>query len=199
MNATNNQAQSSSSGAMSALRAFRLLRIFKLAKSWKQFQNLLITIGNTMKDISNFSILLFIFMFIYSLLGMELFAYNVKFDDNDEPIQNDDESISQTKGSYPDSTFNTFLEAFVSVFIILANDGWSTIYINHYRATGWLKSTAFFLTLLIIGQFILLNLFLAILIRNFDEQSLEQEIDDQESNQAANAIQQNRIASGFQN
>jgi hypothetical protein len=112
-----------------------------------------------MKDISNFSVLLFIFMFIYSLLGMELFAYNVKFDENG--------NVSDL-GQYPDSTFNTFLEAFISVFIILANDGWSTIYINHYRATG-IKSTFFFVSLIIIGQYILLNLFLAILIRNFDE------------------------------
>jgi hypothetical protein len=30
--------------------------------------------------------MLFIFMFIYSLLGMELFAYRVKFDQNDKPV-----------------------------------------------------------------------------------------------------------------
>jgi hypothetical protein len=107
-------------------------------------------------------------MFIYSLLGMELFAYRVKFDEDDKVVP------SSEKGIYPDSTFNTFLEAIISVFIVLANDGWSTVYITHYRATGWLKSTIFFVSLLIIGQFILLNLFLAILIRNFDEQSLNQ-------------------------
>ena len=42
-----------------------------------------------MKDISNFSVLLFIFMFIYSLLGMELFAYKVKFDDENKPMTNE--------------------------------------------------------------------------------------------------------------
>jgi voltage-dependent calcium channel L type alpha-1D len=108
--------------------------------------------------------MLFIFMFIYSLLGMELFAYRVKFDQNDKPVD-----FQEQNGTYPDSTFNTFIEAIISVFIVLANDGWSTVYITHYRATGWLKSTIFFVSLLIIGQFILLNLFLAILIRNFDE------------------------------
>ena len=81
-----------------------------------------------MKDISNFSILLFLFMFVYSLLGMELFANKVKFNEHDLPAYGDED------GSYPDSTFNSFLESFVSVFITLANDGWSTIYINHYRS-----------------------------------------------------------------
>lgn len=42
-----------------------------------------------MKDISNFSVLLFVFMFIYSLLGMELFAYKVKFDTEDKPMKSD--------------------------------------------------------------------------------------------------------------
>lgn len=124
-----------------------------------------------MKDISNFSVLLFIFMFIYSLLGMELFAYRVKFDkDSGKPIEGiDDEIALNENGSYPDSTFNTFLEAFTTVFIVLANDGWSTVYINHHRACGYLKASIYFVSVLIIGQYILLNLFLAILIRNFDE------------------------------
>jgi len=68
-----------SNGAITALRAFRLLRIFKLAKSWKKFQELLVTIGNTLKDVSNFSVLLFLFIFTYTLLGMEVFAYKVQF------------------------------------------------------------------------------------------------------------------------
>lgn len=152
------------------------MRIFKLAQSWKEFQNLLVTIGNTMKDISNFSVLLFIFMFIYSLLGMELFAYKVKFDDEGKP-QSNEEIIGNQEGSYPDSTFNTFLEAFTTVFIVLANDGWSTIYINHQRACGNIKVALYFVSLLILGQYMLLNLFLAILIRNFDEQSLQEAIE----------------------
>lgn len=61
-------------GAISAFRAFRLLRVFKLAKSWQQLKNLLQTIVNSLKDISSFSVLLFLLMFIYVLLGMEIFA-----------------------------------------------------------------------------------------------------------------------------
>lgn len=67
-------------GAITALRAFRLLRIFKLAKSWRRFHILLKTIVKTLKDISTFSVLLFLFIFTYTLLGMEMFAYKAKFD-----------------------------------------------------------------------------------------------------------------------
>jgi len=62
-------------GFISALRAFRMLRVFKLAKSWQKFHDLLKTIGHTLKDISNFSVLLLLFTFTYTLLGMELFSY----------------------------------------------------------------------------------------------------------------------------
>lgn len=74
-------------GAISAFRGVRLLRVFKLARSWTSFRELLEKIMLTLKDISNFSVLLFIFMFVYTLLGMELYAYNVAFDLSDNPIK----------------------------------------------------------------------------------------------------------------
>lgn len=55
------------------------MRVFKLAKSWTRLKLLLQTIAKSLKDISSFSVLLFLLMFIYILLGMELFA--VKGDD----------------------------------------------------------------------------------------------------------------------
>lgn len=70
-------------GAVSALRAVRLLRVFKLARSWKSFRELLEKIVITLKDIRNFAVLMLIFMFIYTLLGMELYAYRVIFNDED--------------------------------------------------------------------------------------------------------------------
>jgi hypothetical protein len=54
-----------------------------------------------MKDISTFVILLIVFIFTYTILGMELFAYKVKFNSNNELDLSD-------KGKYIDSNFNTF-------------------------------------------------------------------------------------------
>ncbi len=64
----------SSKGPISAFRAFRLLRVFKLSKSWKKLHYLLSTIARALREISSFSVLLFLLIFIYVLLGMELFA-----------------------------------------------------------------------------------------------------------------------------
>lgn len=69
-------------GGVSAFRAFRLLRIFKLARSWKSFQIMLIKIGEMIKEIANYSILMAIIMFTYSLLGMEFFANELREDLN---------------------------------------------------------------------------------------------------------------------
>lgn len=130
-------------GAFTALRAFRLLRIFKLAKSWKNLQNLIKTIGRTLKDVSTFSVLLFLFIFIYSLLGMELFGYKAKF--------NEDGEVDLVNGTTVVENFDNFLDAFSTVFIVLTGDSWSTFYFNMYRATDGYTATIFFLSLIIIG------------------------------------------------
>ena len=70
---------------------------------------------------------------------------------------------------FPESTFNDFNEALASVFILLANDGWSTIYILHTR--GQVEQplpVIFFLLVLVLGQYVLMNLFIAVLIIRFE-------------------------------
>jgi len=37
-------------------------------------------IAMSLKDIGNFSVLLFLFLFTYTLLGMEIFSYKALFD-----------------------------------------------------------------------------------------------------------------------
>ena len=92
---------------------------------------------------STFSVLLFLLMFTYTLLGMEMFGFQGKFDDNG--------LVDDVNGTYPDANFNGFLDAITTVFIVLTNDGWSQIYFNYYRAVSPVKSTIFFITLIIIG------------------------------------------------
>ena len=154
---------SNSGGVITALRGLRLLRIFKLAKNWKRFELLLETLGRTLVDIASFSILLFLFIFCFTLLGLELFAHKA-FMKND---------LLDPNGQPPAFNFDNFLHSFSTVFIIFTNDGMSTIYYDYYRAVGPALSSIYFVTLVVIGQKILLNLFLAILLENFDEGALK--------------------------
>ena len=72
-------AEENSRITLTAFRGIRLLRIFKLVRYWSSFRKILSKTILTIKDVSTFSILLLMFMFIFSLLGMELFGYRVFF------------------------------------------------------------------------------------------------------------------------
>ncbi len=123
-------------------------------------------IFGTLKDITNISILILLSLFCYLLIGMELYAFKL-------PPPPDEELLTQ----FHQTSFNSFLESFVSVFIILANDGWNRLFVAHNRATDSpITSTLFFFSLLIIGQFILLNLFISVLINNFEEVSVKNDL-----------------------
>ena len=54
----------------------------------------------TVKDIAHFSVLMLLFVFICSLLGMELYAYRVKFNDNSKSYPLDPETKYDV-GYYP--------------------------------------------------------------------------------------------------
>ena len=57
-----------SGGGISALRSFRLFRIFKLARSWTDLRIILEKIIMTLRDVSNFAVLLILFMYILALM-----------------------------------------------------------------------------------------------------------------------------------
>ena len=92
---------------------------------------------------SIFSILIFLFIFTYTVLGMELFAFKVKY--------NDDGKLDLIDGSYPDENFNTFHQSFMVVFEIVTGDNWSDKFYKFYRAVSPLTSSIFFISLLVIG------------------------------------------------
>ena len=92
------------------------MRLFKLVKSWTKLQDLLSTIANTLKDIRNFLILLFIWMFAYTLLGLEFFAYKMKFDSEDK--------VNLDEGVSPRVNFDGFLNGLFAVFTIIQSNMW---------------------------------------------------------------------------
>ena len=56
------------------------------------------------------------------------------------------------KFGVPNSNFDTLYNAFISVYIVLANDGWTTIYFDCSRMVGPVPSSIFFISLFILGQ-----------------------------------------------
>ena len=124
----------------------------------------------TLKDIRNFAVLMFIFMFIYTLLGMEIYAHKTKFYDDDIQAAIDVVEDPDYDGPSftPRANFDFFLYALVVIFIVFIGEDWNSSMYDGYRAGGP-GAYIYFISLFIIGNLILLNLFLAILLKNFEE------------------------------
>ena len=123
----------------------------------------------TLQDMSNFSLLMLIFIFTYTLLGLEIFSFKAKFKDEylSEPYKKD-EDVEGKEVFYPRTNFNTFLSGFTTVFVVLIGEDWNGVMYDHMRTIGG-PSKVFFFTLFVQGNLILLNLFLAILLKNFED------------------------------
>ncbi|CAI9592822.1 unnamed protein product [Staurois parvus] len=85
---------------ISVLRCIRLLRIFKITRYWTSLNNLVASLLNSVRSIASLLLLLFLFMIIFALLGMQMFGG--KFDFEDYEIRR--------------STFDNFPQALITVF-----------------------------------------------------------------------------------
>ncbi|XP_038638353.1 voltage-dependent L-type calcium channel subunit alpha-1D-like isoform X2 [Scyliorhinus canicula] len=140
---------------ISVLRCVRLLRIFKFTRHWAALSNLVASLLNSMKSIASLLLLLFLFIIIFSLLGMQVFGGKFNFDD------------TQTKRS----TFDTFPQALLTVFQILTGEDWNVVMYDGIMAFGGpyfpgMLVSIYFIILFICGNYILLNVFLAIAVDN---------------------------------
>uniref|UniRef100_A0A8C5FRA4 Voltage-dependent L-type calcium channel subunit alpha n=1 Tax=Gadus morhua TaxID=8049 RepID=A0A8C5FRA4_GADMO len=140
---------------ISVFRCVRLLRIFKVTRHWQSLSNLVASLLNSMKSIASLLLLLFLFIIIFSLLGMQVFGGKFNFDE------------TQTKRS----TFDNFPQALLTVFQILTGEDWNAVMYDGIMAYGGPSSTGmivsiYFIILFICGNYILLNVFLAIAVDN---------------------------------
>uniref|UniRef100_A0A8D0A9H6 Voltage-dependent L-type calcium channel subunit alpha n=1 Tax=Sander lucioperca TaxID=283035 RepID=A0A8D0A9H6_SANLU len=151
---------------ISVFRCVRLLRIFKVTRHWQSLSNLVASLLNSMKSIASLLLLLFLFIIIFSLLGMQVFGGKFNFDE------------TQTKRS----TFDNFPQALLTVFQILTGEDWNAVMYDGIMAYGGPSSSGmivcfYFIILFICGNYILLNVFLAIAVDNLADDE-EEEIDD---------------------
>ncbi|XP_048873749.1 voltage-dependent L-type calcium channel subunit alpha-1D-like isoform X2 [Brienomyrus brachyistius] len=147
---------------ISVFRCVRLLRIFKVTRHWASLSNLVASLLNSMKSIASLLLLLFLFIIIFSLLGMQLFGGKFNFDE------------TQTKRS----NFDNFPQSLLTVFQILTGEDWNAVMYDGIMAYGGPASSGmivciYFIILFICGNYILLNVFLAIAVDNLaDAESL---------------------------
>uniref|UniRef100_A0A8C2HBA5 Voltage-dependent L-type calcium channel subunit alpha n=1 Tax=Cyprinus carpio TaxID=7962 RepID=A0A8C2HBA5_CYPCA len=94
---------------ISVLRCVRLLRIFKITRYWNSLSNLVASLLNSVRSIASLLLLLFLFIIIFSLLGMQLFGGKFNFDETRR------------------STFDNFPQSLLTVFQILTGEDWNSV------------------------------------------------------------------------
>jgi hypothetical protein len=157
---------------MSALRTFRLFRVFKLAKQWEEMQILLKAMVRTVFDIANFAVLLALFMYIMALVGMQFFANEMHFDAETGAkipfIDKFDRFNSfDVMSNIPRNNFDNLTWSLTTIFQFLSGENWNSIMYDCYRAIG-IGGVVYSLVVFIVGVMIVMNLFLAILLSNFE-------------------------------
>uniref|UniRef100_A0A452IIG5 Ion transport domain-containing protein n=1 Tax=Gopherus agassizii TaxID=38772 RepID=A0A452IIG5_9SAUR len=143
-----------SDGGLSVLRTFRLLRVLKLVRFMPALRRQLVVLMKTMDNVATFCMLLMLFIFIFSILGMHLFGckFSLKTDTGD---------------TVPDrKNFDSLLWAIVTVFQILTQEDWNVVLYNGMASTSsW--AALYFVALMTFGNYVLFNLLVAILVEGF--------------------------------
>ncbi|ELW64455.1 Voltage-dependent T-type calcium channel subunit alpha-1I [Tupaia chinensis] len=141
-------------GGLSVLRTFRLLRVLKLVRFLPGLRRQLVVLMKTMDNVATFCMLLMLFIFIFSILGMHIFGckFSLRTDTGD---------------TVPDrKNFDSLLWAIVTVFQILTQEDWNVVLYNGMASTSpW--ASLYFVALMTFGNYVLFNLLVAILVEGF--------------------------------
>ena len=137
-------------GNLTALRAVRVLRLTRVARlarlahKWRSLQGVLKLIAKSSKGMGPVLLLCVLFMFIFSILAMQMFGASVRSDDG------------LVK-------FDSFFTSFVQCFFVITGEAWVDIMYVAMEDAGPLAAL-YFVALIVIGSFILINLILAVVL-----------------------------------
>ncbi|XP_056143517.1 sodium channel protein type 4 subunit alpha B-like [Lampris incognitus] len=156
---------------LSVLRSFRLMRVFKLAKSWPTLNMLIKIIGNSVGALGNLTLVLAIIVFIFAVVGMQLFGKSYK--DCVCKIAADCE--------LPRWHMTDFFHAFLIIFRVLCGEWIETMW-DCMEVAGQTMCLIVFMLVMVIGNLVVLNLFLALLLSSFSGDNLAAPEEDGENN-----------------
>uniref|UniRef100_A0A671QG59 Sodium channel protein n=1 Tax=Sinocyclocheilus anshuiensis TaxID=1608454 RepID=A0A671QG59_9TELE len=162
---------------LSVLRSFRLMRVFKLAKSWPTLNMLIKIIGNSVGALGNLTLVLAIIVFIFAVVGMQLFGKSYR--DCVCKISADCE--------LPRWHMTDFFHSFLIIFRILCGEWIETMW-DCMEVADQGMCIVVFMMVMVIGNLVVLNLFLALLLSSFSGDNLSASDDDGEMNNLQIAV-----------
>jgi hypothetical protein len=140
------------------LTVFQLLRVYRVIIAVPVTRSLItLVLGNSI-GIANLMLFVFLITFLMSIFAVQLFRGELPQTDS--------------SGETIEVTFFTIYNAFLGMYQILSSENWTTILYNitAYDTrlnTAWIGAL-FFIGWFILGNFILVNMFIAVIQENFD-------------------------------
>ncbi|XP_051950554.1 voltage-dependent R-type calcium channel subunit alpha-1E-like [Xyrauchen texanus] len=166
------------------LRAVRVLRPLKLVSGIPSLQIVLKSIMKAMVPLLQIGLLLFFAILMFAIIGLEF--YSGKLHSHCEPSPADNETVhssdSENQCGCPPkykcsgnwtgpndgiTQFDNILFSLLTVFQCITMEGWTTVLYNTNDALGPTWNWLYFIPLIIIGSFFVLNLVLGVLSGEF--------------------------------
>uniref|UniRef100_A0A8B9KGT0 Calcium channel, voltage-dependent, R type, alpha 1E subunit a n=1 Tax=Astyanax mexicanus TaxID=7994 RepID=A0A8B9KGT0_ASTMX len=157
------------------LRAVRVLRPLKLVSGIPSLQIVLKSIMKAMVPLLQIGLLLFFAILMFAIIGLEFYSgrlhmavWKLEFPCGFRPCPNkyfcSDQWIGPNDGI---TQFDNILFALLTVFQCITMEGWTTVLYNANDALGPSYNWLYFIPLIIIGSFFVLNLVLGVLSGEF--------------------------------
>ncbi|THV45502.1 hypothetical protein BGAL_0481g00030 [Botrytis galanthina] len=172
------------------LTAFQILRIYRVVMGVEITRSLIMLVLGNASGIGNLVLFVFLITFLVAIFAVQLFRGEIPSHDD--------------SGEYIQVNFSTIFNSFLGLYQILSSENWTTLLYNvtgidKSRNTAWIGA-AFFIGWFILANFILVNMFIAVIQENFDvsedEKRMQQvkafltrkEVDTSSSNLALSSI-----------
>lgn len=133
------------------------LRVFKLAKSWPTLNTLIKIIGNSVGALGNLTLVLAIIVFIFAVVGMQLFGKSYK-----DCVCKISEDCMLPRWHMSD-----FFHSFLIVFRVLCGEWIETMW-DCMEVAGMSKCIILYMMVMVIGNLVVLSPFVSAFSATFD-------------------------------
>ncbi|EFB19889.1 hypothetical protein PANDA_013070, partial [Ailuropoda melanoleuca] len=161
---------------MDLFRTFRVLRIFKLAKYWPTFKILMQILNNSLVALKDLVLLLFTFTFFSAVVGLKLFGMSYK-----ECV-----CIIDKDCRLPRWHMHDFFHSYLNVFRILCGEWIETLW-DCFKVAGQFGCISFYMMVILIGNLLIIYLFLA-LVSSFSSYNAATTEEDDEAKNLQRAV-----------
>ena len=136
-------------------RIFRVLRLTKILRKMKSMRLIIVSIKKSLANVAYIICILIMFLLIFQLLGMSLLNGNIRY--------------------------QSFLIAFYTTFQILTTENWNLVFFELYPLSPF--TFFYYLIWIFLGNYILFNLFISILLQSFDDSNDGDDEDDEDDDE----------------